>query len=167
MSWAKHVWHLHPGVRSGRELSIGERCADRVRNGMGSWTFVIIQTVIVAAWMLANGYFLFVHFDKYPFILLNLLFSTQAAYASPIILMSQRRADQQSSETALHTYENTESIKDLIEANTRLTEVSQRSLDANTVLTEQVKDLTGQVHQLVSTKKQPKPAAKGKPTRNK
>ena len=104
--------------------------------------------------------------DPYPFVLLNLVLSFQAAFATPIILMSQRRADQQSSEQALHTYENTETIKDLIESNTRLTETSQRSLDANTALTEQVKDLTAKVHELVSTRKT-KPAAKGKTHRTK
>lgn len=70
---------------------IGERIADLVVGGMGSWRFIIIQSIIVALWIAANLWFLSRPFDAYPFILLNLLFSTQAAYASPLILMSQNR----------------------------------------------------------------------------
>jgi uncharacterized membrane protein len=107
----KSQWHLHPHVRSKDQLTLGERSADGVRNGMGSWTFIWIQTFIVLIWVLVNLYFLGKHpFDPYPFILLNLAFSTQAAYASPIILLSQRRGDQQSSELAVSTHENGQEI---------------------------------------------------------
>lgn len=71
--------------------SFGEVAADAIASGMGSWRFIIIQSCVVVAWMFANvGVFAF-HWDPYPFILLNLLFSTQAAYAAPIIMMSQNR----------------------------------------------------------------------------
>ena len=70
----------------------GERIADSVTGGMGSWRFIIIQTALVVVWMVANAWLLSRPFDPYPFILLNLAFSTQAAYASPLILMSQNRA---------------------------------------------------------------------------
>lgn len=70
----------------------GERIADHVTGGMGSWRFIIIQTALVVVWMAANAWLLSRPFDPYPFILLNLAFSTQAAYASPLILMSQNRA---------------------------------------------------------------------------
>lgn len=69
----------------------GERIADVVTSGMGSWRFIIIQSVIVVIWMAANAWFLTHPFDPFPYILLNLAFSTQAAYASPLILMSQNR----------------------------------------------------------------------------
>ena len=72
-------------------LTAGDRIADAVVAGMGSWRFIIIQTVIVALWILANLWLLSRPFDEYPFILLNLLFSTQAAYASPLILMAANR----------------------------------------------------------------------------
>lgn len=58
---------------------------------MGSWPFIIIQTVFVLIWMALNILGLMQHWDPYPFILLNLIFSTQAAYAAPIIMMSQNR----------------------------------------------------------------------------
>jgi uncharacterized membrane protein len=73
------------------EAPLGARIADRVTGFMGSWTFIIIQTVIVAAWVLGNIYLLF-HFDPYPFIFLNLAFSTQAAYAAPLILLASNRS---------------------------------------------------------------------------
>ena len=73
-------------------MTVGDRIADGVTKGMGSWTFVIAQTIIVAVWIVANVWLLTHPFDPYPMILLNLVFSTQAAYASPLILMAQNRA---------------------------------------------------------------------------
>lgn len=72
--------------------TIGEAVADAVVAGMGSWRFIIIQTVIVTVWVLANVIGWRLHWDVYPFILLNLVFSTQAAYASPLILMAANRS---------------------------------------------------------------------------
>ena len=73
------------------EQSTGDRVADMVASGMGSWRFIIIQTIIVLIWMVLNVVGFTAHWDTYPFILLNLLFSTQAAYAAPIIMMAQNR----------------------------------------------------------------------------
>jgi uncharacterized membrane protein len=80
-------------ARAGLHLprGVGERAADTVAAAMGSWRFIIIQSAIVGAWIALNIVALAHHFDPYPFILLNLLFSTQAAYAAPIIMMSQNR----------------------------------------------------------------------------
>lgn len=74
--------------------SLGESLADAVANGMGSWRFIIAQTALVLLWMSLNLVGFMHHWDVYPFILLNLLFSTQAAYAAPIIMMSQNRQAQ-------------------------------------------------------------------------
>jgi uncharacterized membrane protein len=71
--------------------TFGQRAADRIANGMGSWTFIITQTAIILVWVALNLVAVLRHWDPYPFILLNLLFSTQAAYAAPIIMMSQNR----------------------------------------------------------------------------
>jgi uncharacterized membrane protein len=73
------------------EAPLPARVADRVTTFMGSWRFIVIQTVIVLVWIAGNVYFVF-NFDKYPFILLNLAFSTQAAYAAPLILLAGNRA---------------------------------------------------------------------------
>jgi uncharacterized membrane protein len=81
------TWHdLHK-----ESLGFGQRLADKVANGMGSWRFIIIQSIIVVFWMALNVVGFVNHWDVYPYILLNLLFSTQAAYAAPIIMMAQNR----------------------------------------------------------------------------
>src|SRR3954451_16400974 len=85
--------------------TFGQRLADNVANGMGSWKFIIIQTAIVAAWMIFNFIAFVKHWDPYPFILLNLLFSTQAAYSAPIIMMSQNRQNERDRARALSGYE--------------------------------------------------------------
>ena len=74
------------------ERTFGQRVADTVANSMGSWAFIIIQSVIVALWIICNLIAWQFQWDVYPFILLNLVFSTQAAYAAPIIMMSQNRS---------------------------------------------------------------------------
>ncbi|MBJ8347031.1 DUF1003 domain-containing protein [Antrihabitans sp. YC2-6] len=112
-------WHLHPGVRSGTELTRGERTADIVRNGMGSWPFVMVFVSFMALWAAINGND---GFDPYPFILLNLFLSMMAGLQGAILLISAKRADSISSEVALHTLENTTHLRELIEANTALTE---------------------------------------------
>ena len=85
------------GVGHGRShinqpKTAGERIGDMVVAGMGSWRFIIAQTVIVTLWILLNVVEVVLKpWDPYPFILLNLAFSTQAAYAAPLILMSSNR----------------------------------------------------------------------------
>ncbi len=79
----------------------GARIADAVTSFMGSWRFIILQTVIVLVWISGNVYLLF-HFDPYPFILLNLAFSTQAAYAAPLILLAGNRSAQRDRLTLEH-----------------------------------------------------------------
>jgi uncharacterized membrane protein len=84
------------------EAPLGARIADRVTGFLGSWRFIVIQTVIVIIWIAGNIYLLF-HFDPYPFILLNLAFSTQAAYAAPLILLAGNRASLRDRLTLEHT----------------------------------------------------------------
>jgi uncharacterized membrane protein len=81
---------------------IGARVADRVTGFMGSWSFIVIQTAIVLAWLSANIVLLTRPFDPFPFILLNLAFSTQAAYAAPLILLASNRASQRDRLTLEH-----------------------------------------------------------------
>jgi len=83
------------------EAPMGARIADVVTNFMGSWRFIILQTVIVIVWISGNIYLLF-HYDPYPFILLNLAFSTQAAYAAPLILLAGNRSAQRDRLTLEH-----------------------------------------------------------------
>ena len=75
------------------ERTWGERVADRLSAGMGSWTFMIIQSIALLAWIALNAFGLLIaHWDPYPFILLNLALSLQATYAGPIVLLAGNRA---------------------------------------------------------------------------
>ena len=69
----------------------GDRIADAVTQQLGSWRFIIIQSIILAFWIILNSVSLFAHWDPAPFILLNLCLSFQAAFTGPIVLLSQNR----------------------------------------------------------------------------
>jgi uncharacterized membrane protein len=86
---------------------IGARIADAATGFIGSWKFIALQTVIVVIWIVGNVYLIF-HFDPYPFILLNLAFSTQAAYAAPLILLAGNRAAKMDRLTLEHAAEKTD-----------------------------------------------------------
>ncbi len=73
------------------ELTLGQRIADKVASTMGSWPFIIIQSCILLVWIFLNVTAYVYKWDPYPFILLNLALSFQAAYAAPFIMMSQNR----------------------------------------------------------------------------
>ena len=94
----------HPvNVSMHDEAPRGARIADRVTGFLGSWRFIVVQTVIVAIWISGNAVLLSQPFDPYPFILLNLAFSTQAAYAAPLILLAGNRAALRDRMTLEHT----------------------------------------------------------------
>lgn len=96
-------WHIHPAVRSDSELTLGERAADRMRNGFGSWTFIGTTLVFIALWIVA------VHLgfaiDNHQLTILNLVLSCFAALQGAIILLAAKRADKISSELAQHDFE--------------------------------------------------------------
>jgi uncharacterized membrane protein len=96
------LWSRHPGVTSEHRLTLGQRAADRLRNGMGSWPFVIGAIAFLAIWI---GFNRSSGFDKYPFILLNLVLSCVAALQGAILLIAAKRQDQIASQLALHDYE--------------------------------------------------------------
>lgn len=79
-----------PGPRPA--MSLGERLADAVAAVVGSWRFIVIQSGLLGMWILGNALAGTSAWDPYPFILLNLLLSFQAAYTAPIIMMSQNRS---------------------------------------------------------------------------
>ncbi len=111
-------------------LSYGQRLADSVAAGMGSWKFIIIQTIIVMVWMALNIMGFFYHWDPYPFILLNLLFSTQAAYAAPIIMMAQNRQSERDRLQANADYQTNLDAKAEIEAlQKKLNDIDVEKLD--------------------------------------
>lgn len=95
-------------------LSTGERAADAMRNGMGSWAFVFLFILFLAVWAWLNTAGPVNHWDKYPFILLNLFLSMLAALQGAILLIAAKRADAISAAMAQHDYEtNVEAEKEI------------------------------------------------------
>ena len=130
------TWHH----RHTDSLSFGQRLADKVANGMGSWKFIIYQTIIVVIWMALNLVALISHWDPYPFILLNLLFSTQAAYAAPIIMMAQNRQSDRDRVQAQADYDtNLEAKREIEELQLRLNAIELDKLDKIIKLLEELK----------------------------
>jgi uncharacterized membrane protein len=86
-------------------LTLGQRVADRVAATMGSWTFIILQSIILLIWIALNVAAYVQHWDPYPFILLNLALSFQAAYAAPFIMMSQNRQQEIDRQAANDDYQ--------------------------------------------------------------
>lgn len=88
--------HEHAPIENINDLLIekrtaGQKAADKIAQVMGSWNFLIVQSIILALWVVFNILAFINHWDPYPFILLNLFLSLQAAYTAPIIMMSQNR----------------------------------------------------------------------------
>jgi uncharacterized membrane protein len=117
----------------------------------GTPRFLIGQTVLVAAWIAINvaGY---THFDAYPFILLNLAFSLQAAYAAPLILLAQTR---QAARDQAHADADAQHREELSRASLERQEIAvkqaedlRRLLEANTRLTEQVQQMATRIDTL-------------------
>lgn len=86
-------------------MTFGQKISDSVAATVGSWPFIIIQSVILVAWMFLNVTAYINHWDPYPFILLNLALSFQAAYAAPFIMMSQNRQAALDRNDARHDYD--------------------------------------------------------------
>ena len=92
------------------QRTFGQRAADNFTNAFGTWTYIIIQSVIIVCWMAINAMGIIYQWDKYPFILLNLAFSAQASYAAPLILMASNRTAQRDRMTLEHDAEETDAI---------------------------------------------------------
>jgi uncharacterized membrane protein len=93
----------------GDRRTSGERLADGVAGRVGSWSFIIVQSLLLVAWIVANGFLIRDWiggrpFDPYPFILLNLVLSFQAAYTGPVVMMSQNRQAAKDRDEAEHDY---------------------------------------------------------------
>lgn len=130
-------------------LTVGQKIADRVAATMGSWPFIIVQSVLLTCWIALNVTELLFHaWDPYPFILLNLMLSFQAAYAAPFIMMSQNRQsarDRLAAELDLQTNLRAESLIEDLHGNMEtlrrhqwadLLEIQQSQIELlNTMLT--------------------------------
>src|SRR6266536_5081917 len=124
-------WDSHPGVKSGDELTLGERAADKMRNTMGSWGFVFGFIAVMIAWAVANSVFFLAGthgkhgFDPYPYILLNLFLSMVAGLQGAILLIAAKRPDQIASHLAEHDFQTDSKAFERIEAvHSRLEEMA-------------------------------------------
>ena len=115
-------WSFHPAIHRPEGMKFGDWLADNVRNGLGSWVFVLLFLSFLTGWMLFNGT---EGFDPFPFILLNLVLSCIAAMQGSILLIAAKREDQISSQLAHYTLE-----------------IDKQNLE----LTQQVADLTKEIH---------------------
>jgi uncharacterized membrane protein len=133
------------------------RWAEHTARFFGTPQYIVGQTLVVVVWVILNSIAVIQHWDPYPFILLNLAFSTQAAYAAPLILLAQTRQaerDKIASDTAEKQHADversaaervaalraeTDKLQELLESNTELTRQDKE-------LTERVAELTGQIH---------------------
>lgn len=120
-------WSEHPATRryGKAQLTVGERAADIIRNGMGSWPFVFVSLGFLVLWMSWNqegG------FDPFPYILLNLVLSCVAALQGAILLIAAKREDHINSELAVHTFqvdqENLEITRQIHELSSRIEQLT-------------------------------------------
>jgi uncharacterized membrane protein len=133
---AKKTWH----DKHVETLTFGERISDAVANGMGSWKFIIWQSIFVVCWMTLNVVAFVSHWDVYPFILLNLIFSTQAAYAAPIIMMAQNRQSNRDRIQAEDDYKTNLEAKEEIESlQLQLSKIESDKLDKIIALLQEMK----------------------------
>lgn len=121
--------HDHPPIRSVNEeakqaMTLGQRIADRVAVAVGSWPFIIVQSLLLCLWMGFNVYLALMEhnhpgflkaWDPYPFILLNLVLSFQAAYTGPVVMMSQNRQAEKDRLVAQSDYEVNQKSEEEIE----------------------------------------------------
>ena len=107
-----HLWRKHPGVRTGAQLTLGERAADHLKSAFGSWAFLMILNGFIAIWIIVN-LVMGKPFDPYPFILLNLGLSWLAAQQGGALQIAANRGDRINAEVAEHTRENTDTLMDL------------------------------------------------------
>ena len=121
--------HEHPPVRNvivehEEQLPFGQRIADRVAVLVGSWPFIIVQSGLFLVWIAINFYLVLLEvrqpgvlkaWDPYPFILLNLVLSFQAAYTGPVVMMSQNRQTEKDRLMAQHDYEINQKAEEELE----------------------------------------------------
>jgi uncharacterized membrane protein len=152
----------HHGRSAFGEDSFG-RIAEKIARFLGTPQYIVGQTIVVILWVVLNAVAVVGHWDPYPFILLNLAFSTQAAYAAPLILLAQtRQADRDKMAAEVADKRHTELEESAVKRGTMLkteTDKLTKLLEENTQLTTQDKELTEQVaaltreiHQLLTAK---------------
>ncbi len=127
-------------------LTRGQKLADQVAATIGSWRFIVFQTTAIAIWITGNALAGSQAWDPYPFILLNLLLSFQAAYTAPAIMMSQNRQSELDRRHAQNDYEiNVKAELEIELLHEKIDLMKEQELLA---LTQAVRELSAQVEQL-------------------
>ena len=125
------------------------RGAEHAARFFGTPQYIVGQTLVVIAWVALNGVAIGYHWDPYPFILLNLAFSTQAAYAAPLILLAQTRQAERDKQAEIRTERARHRAEEMAAKQVAAIKVEADRLvallDSNTQLTRQDKELTEQV----------------------
>jgi uncharacterized membrane protein len=143
---ARNVNDLHQN-----QLTTGQRIADAIAGRMGSWPFIIIQSTVLLTWIVINSETWSRHWDTYPFILLNLALSFQAAYAAPIIMMSQNRQAAKDRLTAEQDYQiNLRSEIEIAAVRVRLDQLAEQQWDALLALQHQQVALLQRIESLTA-----------------
>jgi Predicted membrane protein len=120
------TWH----EKHQETLTLGQRLADGLTLRIGSWTFILLQSAFVVIWIALNLIAYIYHWDPYPFIFLNLLFSVEAAYAAPIIMMSQNRQEERDRYQATEDFKtNVTAKKEIEEMQLALTRMENEKID--------------------------------------
>lgn len=122
------LWRNHPAVRTGSQLSFGERAADWLKHWFGTWTALGIVGAWIAFWIVLQN-FHSTRFDSFPYILLNLCLSCLAAVQGIILQISANRGDRINSELAAHDYEVNQKALSRIEVLISKVEAVERRLD--------------------------------------
>lgn len=154
--------------KSADDLTLGQKIADKVAAGMGSWPFIICQSVILAVWIVLNVTAWIKHWDPYPFILLNLALSFQAAYAAPFIMMAQNRQQDIDRKQAQNDYQiNIKAELEIELLHQKLDELREKEV---VFLTQAIEDLTLLLRERESAEPAPAlagpaPSAPAKPAR--
>ncbi|GBE16448.1 hypothetical protein BMS3Abin15_00264 [bacterium BMS3Abin15] len=107
--------------------TLGDKSADKVTKTIGSWKFIIIQTILIIIWIIINVIAWISQWDPYPFILLNLLLSVQAAFAAPVIMMSQNRmADKDRKKVEMDLAMDRKADRDITEIKKQLNRIENK-----------------------------------------
>jgi uncharacterized membrane protein len=151
--------HQHPvNVLHHDEATFGEMLADKIASGIGSWTFLIVQTCAVLLWLALNIVGFVNHWDPFPFILLNLLFSVQAAYTGPVLLLAGNRQAQKDRLTLEHAAYEADKAD---EQNVEILKAIQRNTEVTLTILKHVESL---VTEHVEQGRQPAASPDTKPT---
>ena len=111
-------------------MTFSQMLADKLALGMGSWPFIVAQSIIILVWIILNVIGSIYHWDPYPFILLNLLFSVLAAYAAPVIMIAQNRQAERDRYQASEDYKvNIEAKKEIEELQIALARIENDQLN--------------------------------------